>query len=277
MNDTEENGAAAPDGTVPDGTTLDGAAPGDASGDAVLAAPLPADGTLDRLLAFLDAGGPVVLILLACSVVALAIILVKLWQFHKVRLGERRRAPRAIALLREGRADEALAVLAGSPNPVAQVVARAIHGRQRRDLPESVVREEVWRSGNEVIESLRSHLGVLEVIGGIAPLLGLFGTVLGMIEAFRRLAEAGNQVDPSILSGGIWEALLTTAVGLAVAIPVVVLFNWFERRIDRVAQEMDSLVTQVFTQDLTPRRLQRPEQSREESNDSASLRLAGAE
>lgn len=257
MNETVESSATAP--------------------DAMPSAALPGDGALDRLLAFLDAGGPVVLILIACSVAALAIILAKLWQFRRVRLGDRRRAPRAIALLREGGADEALDLLAGSPNPVAQVVARAIHGRQRRDLPESVVREEVWRSGNEAIESLRSHLGTLEVIGGIAPLLGLFGTVLGMIEAFRRLSEAGNQVDPSMLSGGIWEALLTTAVGLAVAIPVVVLCNWFERRVDRVAQEMDSLVTQVFTQDLTPRRVPRPAQGPDGNDDSASLQLAGAE
>src|SRR3546814_3183218 len=79
------------------------------------------------------------------------------------------------------------------------------------------------RCGNEALEGLRGQLGALEVIGSVSPLLGLFGTVLGMIEAFRQLAEAGSQVSPAILSAGIWEALLTTAVGLAVAIPVVVL------------------------------------------------------
>ena len=226
-------------------------------------------GLTERLLAFLDAGGPVVLILLGCSVVALAIILVKFWQFSAARLGDRRRAPQAIALLRGGRSEEALALLSGARNPVAQVVARAIHGRQRRDLPEAVVREEVLRSGNEVLERLRAQLGALEVIGGVAPLLGLFGTVLGMIEAFRRLSEAGSQVDPAILSSGIWEALLTTAVGLAVAIPVVVLCNWFERRVERVAHEMENLVTQVFTPDLSV--------LPEDFHDSSSLRLAAAD
>jgi biopolymer transport protein ExbB len=245
-------------------------APLDAAADPGLLAGLVGDGQLlGRQLDFLDAGGPVVLILLACSVVALTIVLAKLWQFRALHVGERRRAPKAIALLRRGRADEALALLAGSPNPVAQVVARAIRGRQRRDLSESMVREEVLRSGNEAIAGLRAHLSALEVIGGVAPLLGLFGTVLGMIEAFRRLAEAGSQVDPSILSGGIWEALLTTAVGLAVAIPVVVLCNWFERRVERLAHEMDNLVTQVFTQDLTT--------MPDYAHDSASLRLASAE
>jgi len=225
---------------------------------------------LARALAFFEAGGPVVLILLGCSVVALTIVLVKLWQFRRLGAGGRL-VPRAIDLLRRGRAEEALSLLAAARGPVAQAVAHAIRGRQRRDLPEAVVREEVLRSGNEAIEGLRSHLGALEVIGSIAPLLGLFGTVLGMIEAFRRLSEAGSQVDPAILSGGIWEALLTTAVGLAVAIPVVVLCNWFERRVERVAHAMDNNVTQVFTQDLA----QLP--ASDLRHDSASLRLAGAE
>src|SRR3546814_3769692 len=104
---------------------------------------LDGGGMAEQFLAFVDAGGPVVVILLGCSVVALAIILMKFWQFYAARLGDRRRAPQAIALLRRGRADEALALLADSRNPVAQVVARAIRGRQRRDLLEAVVREEV--------------------------------------------------------------------------------------------------------------------------------------
>src|SRR3546814_16065003 len=121
----------------------------------------------------------------------------------------------AVVLLRRGRSEEALALLARSRNPVAQVVAQAIQGRQRRELPEAVVREEVLRSGNEAIEGLRTHLSALEMIGSVAPLLGLFGTVLGMIEAFRRLSDAGRQVATELRSGGIWEALLPNAVGLA--------------------------------------------------------------
>lgn len=226
-------------------------------------------GLIDRLLALLDAGGPVVVILLVCSVVAVTIVLLKFWQFHAARLGDRGRTAEAVVLLRRGRGEEALALLARSRNPVAQVVAQAIQGRQRRELPEAVVREEVLRSGNEAIEGLRTHLSALEMIGSVAPLLGLFGTVLGMIEAFRRLSEAGSQVDPAILSAGIWEALLTTAVGLAVAIPVVVLCNWFEGRVERLAHEMENLVTQVFTPDLSA--LPEP------SHDSASLRLAAAD
>ena len=227
----------------------------------------------DRFRDFLAAGGPVVWILLGCSVTALTIVLLKLWQFRAIRLGDAGQAHQAIALLRQGRTKAALACLGDRANPLNDMVALAIRGRGRADLPEAVVREELQRCAGDLLGRLRSHLPALEVIGSIAPLLGLFGTVLGMIEAFRKLAEAGNQVDPAILSGGIWEALLTTAVGLAVAIPVVVLCNWFERRVETLILEMESLVTQVFTCDLFQDVSLQPA----ERHDSASLRLATAE
>ena len=85
------------------------------------------------------------------------------------------------------------------------------------------------------------------MIASLSPLLGLLGTVLGMIEAFQQMEAAGSQVDPSILSGGIWQALLTTAVGLAVAIPVVIMHGFFERKCDRIAFLLDDALTRVFT------------------------------
>lgn len=206
--------------------------------------------TMGQLIELLQAGGPVVAILLVMSVVALAIIFVKLWQFHSVRLSQTPLAHRALMLWKAGRAAEALTLVANARNPVAQVLAQAMRGK-RRGLPEARVREEVVRYGGDVLETLRSWLRPLEVIASLAPLLGLFGTVLGMIEAFRQLEGAGNQVNPAILSGGIWEALLTTAVGLAIAIPVVAILNWLERRVERLAHEMDSIVTRVFTDDLS--------------------------
>ena len=99
---------------------------------------------------------------------------------------------------------------------------------------------------------LRSLLRPLELIATLSPLLGLLGTVLGMIEAFRQLEVAGNQVDPAILSGGIWQALLTTAVGLVVAIPVVLAHAWLERKVERCGHLMEDAVTQVFTRNLQP-------------------------
>lgn len=207
-------------------------------------------GLAEPALELLQAGGPVVIILIALSVAALAIVFVKLMQFRSYRLGDRHAAYEALRLWQAGQAAEAVACAHSSRHPVAQVLARAMRG-QRRGLPEAKVREEVVRHGGDVLAELRSWFRPLEVIAALAPLLGLFGTVLGMIAAFRELQAAGNQVNPAILSGGIWEALLTTAVGLAVAMPVVAVLNWLERKIDRLAHEMDSTVTRLFTEDLS--------------------------
>ncbi|MEX1033153.1 MAG: MotA/TolQ/ExbB proton channel family protein [Cellvibrionaceae bacterium] len=207
-------------------------------------------GWLDNALALLYAGGPVVVVLIAMSVIALAVVLVKLTQFQCARLWQRQPARQALDLWQQGKVEEALTVADASANPTAQALARAIRG-QRRQLPEVAVREEVLRYGSDALFQLRRGLRPLEVIGSLAPLLGLLGTVLGMIAAFQQLEAAGNTVNPAILSGGIWEALLTTAVGLCVAIPAVALLNWLERRVDHLAHEMDNLVTQVFTEDLS--------------------------
>jgi len=224
----------------------------------------------ERLTGFLGAGGPVVLILGVMSVFALTIVLVKLWQFRVQRIAERRSVDEALALYRGGHVDEALARAEAARSPAAQALARALRGI-RQGLPEANVREEVMRYGRAALEALRTGLRPLEVIGSLAPLLGLFGTVLGMIEAFRQLEAAGNQVNPAVLSGGIWEALLTTAVGLAVAIPVVALLNWLERRVERLAHRMDDAVTQVFTVSLETI----PEPAEDEATDEpARLRTA---
>ena len=209
-----------------------------------------ATGVSERAFDLIAAGGPVVAILFALSVLALAIVLIKLWQFRALQVGERRSSEEALRLWQEGRFSEAQALADDARSPVSQALARAIRG-QRRGLPESQVREEVLRYGGDVLAELRGWFRPLEVIASLAPLLGLFGTVLGMIEAFRQLEAAGSRVSPAILSGGIWEALLTTAVGLAVAIPVVAVLNWLERRVERLAQRMDSIVTRIFTEDLS--------------------------
>ncbi len=207
-------------------------------------------GRFEDLLTYLEAGGPVVMILIAMSVFAFAIVLLKLWQFQSTRIGERRQGLQAVALYRQGRIREALQSLQNARSPLSQVVSLAIQGQSRGDLAEQKVREEVMRHGSSLLEDLRVGFRPLEVIASLAPLLGLFGTVLGMIEAFRQLEQAGNQVNPAILSGGIWAALLTTAAGLAVAIPVVAILNWLERRVERTAHAMEDAITQVFTESL---------------------------
>jgi biopolymer transport protein ExbB len=92
----------------------------------------------------------------------------------------------------------------------------------------------------------RAGLRGLELASTIAPLLGLLGTVTGMIAAFQALQEAGSRADPALLAGGIWEALLTTAAGMAVAIPAQVALTWFDGVIDRQRHEMEDAATRIL-------------------------------
>lgn len=195
-------------------------------------------------------GGPVVGLLLLMSLLAMTIVLVKVWHLREVGRRDELKAEEGLRLLRAGQSSQAMDQLAHAPGPVSRIVRHTIQGR-RLAAPDALVREEIERIGGTILAEYRTWLRPLEVIATLAPLLGLFGTVLGMIEAFRQMEAAGNQVNPAVLSGGIWEALLTTAVGLAVAIPVVAALNWLERRIERTAQSMDDMATRVFTRDLT--------------------------
>lgn len=200
-------------------------------------------------------GGPVLMVLALLSVAAMTIVLVKLWQFARLRIGARQPVDQALTLWFRHQPREAIAVLAGQRQPGARLVHRAMTGLEAPGNDETLLREELTRFGLQLLERLRGGLRALEVIATLSPLLGLLGTVLGMIEAFRQLEQAGSQVDPSILSGGIWQALLTTAMGLSVAIPVVMLHAWLERKVDAHGHRMDDAVTRVFTRDLTLRPL----------------------
>jgi len=217
--------------------------------EATMMAELGKSFSFQEILSLIDAGGPVVILLTALSLAALTIVIVKLIQFRGARIGDGAAAQRAIHHYRRGNLGEAVALTESARNPICRLLLVAFRARAR-NLPDALIREELERQAAEVLESLRSWFRPLEVIASLAPLLGLFGTVLGMISAFQQLEQAGNRVNPAILSGGIWEALLTTAVGLAVAIPTVVALNWLERKVDRLAHDMNTTVTQVFTAEL---------------------------
>lgn len=195
-------------------------------------------------------GGPVLALLALFSIAALAIVVVKCYQFHRLGLNHRNNVDAALSLWRRAEHQRAIDSLAGSKQPAASLVRLAMYSMYPRVPDVATLREELERVALDMLDGLRSHLRALEVIATLSPLLGLFGTVLGMINAFQELESAGNQVDPGILSGGIWLALMTTAVGLAVAIPAVLAHNWLDRRVERHERLMESSVTQVFTSSL---------------------------
>lgn len=205
-----------------------------------------AEGSLGRLGAFLETGGPVVWILLAISIAALSILLMKLWQFFKLRPEHNEELPEALSTWRQGRHEEAWRMLR-TDRFSSEIVALAMRELATGNAQQATLREELERIALAKLNGLRAQLPALEVIGTLTPLLGLLGTVLGMIAAFRAMEVAGSQVDPSVLSGGIWQALLTTAMGLAIAIPVMAAYNWMDRKTQRVSEQINDAVTQVFT------------------------------
>lgn len=198
----------------------------------------------------LEKGGPVVAVLAAMSVMATAIVLLKLYQFAYMQIRSRRFVDSALDQVRAGRVDEALGELARVRNPIARALEVAVRGLREWDGRQREVREEVLRVGSQQLAALESYLRGLEAVANLSPLLGLLGTVLGMIRAFQRLEEAGSRVDPSVLSGGIWEALLTTAVGLAIAIPATAALNWLDSEVERFRRDMSDAVTRVYTSRL---------------------------
>ncbi len=200
----------------------------------------------EKIYDFLMVGGPVVWILMAMSVVALTIILIKLWQFSTLRPERQTGIADCLTYWRDGELTLAKKGL-DRQGTISSVAYIAMVGLCEDKVNVGLLKDELNRIAVKKLEQLRAYLRPLEVIATLSPLLGLLGTVLGMIGAFQQMELAGNQVDSSVLSGGIWQALLTTAVGLAVAIPVVAVLNGFERKIERVASTMNDVVTQVFT------------------------------
>lgn len=183
-------------------------------------------------------------VLLAVSVAALAIVMVKVWQFARERPERCPDVDAALGHWRGARWGEARESLNGE-HPVSAVVALSME-ELLNGIDDDMVRQEVDRLATVHLSRLRALLPALDGIGTLSPLLGLLGTVLGMIVAFQNMEAAGSLVDPSTLSSGIWQALLTTAVGLGVAIPAIAVHNWMERKVERVAMRMNDAVTQVL-------------------------------
>lgn len=178
----------------------------------------------DAITRALDLGGPVVLILAGLSVLALAVMVYKLWQFAAAGVGRHAALRDAVSAWDAGDRAIARAALGRSTSYLKPVIDMAMSGQRDAARLEAEAETRFAR--------LESGFRFLDTVAQTAPLLGLFGTVLGMISAFQALQAAGEQVDPSILAGGIWVALLTTAVGLAVAMPTALVLSWFEARME---------------------------------------------
>ena len=181
------------------------------------------------LRSIIETGGAVVAILLICSVLALTVALCKLWQFWRAGVGRHVVLREAVNLWDQRQIEPATETLNRSNSYLAPVIRTGfeVRGTAPADLAARLEAE-----AEAQFLKLERGFRFLDNVAQLAPLMGLFGTVLGMISAFQSLQDAGNQVDPSILAGGIWVALMTTAVGLAVAMPTSLVLSWFEQRMD---------------------------------------------
>jgi len=182
-----------------------------------------------------EKGGYLMYPIALCSILALGIFLERLWVFSRVRREVRDLAHRVEPLAAKGRLDEATTVCHQSETPMARIFLAALRAAGRsREQVKAVVEE----TGRREAAPLQRFLPLLATIATIAPLMGLLGTVLGMIRAFNVIAAQGMGT-PATLGGGISEALITTASGMTVAIPVILAHRYLSGRLEYLAMEME--------------------------------------
>jgi biopolymer transport protein ExbB len=176
-------------------------------------------------------GGPVMYPLLFGSVLMITIILERGYHFIRAKVN-RKFLETITASIEEGDLEKAECIARECRGPVAAIVETAI---RFRSYTQDVVENKISQRGDQELKRLSKNLHLLELIGKIAPMLGLLGTVIGMVEAFREVSAVKNLVDPSLLAGGIWEALITTVAGLFVGIPALVFYHLYINRVRATA------------------------------------------
>jgi biopolymer transport protein ExbB len=181
------------------------------------------------------AGGPVMWPILLCSVIAAAIILERLWTLQRKRVIPRELTDRVWKLVETRTLNDRHIEALGRNSPLGRVLAAGLTNRSRgREIMKEVIED----TGRHVVHELERFLNPLGTIAAITPLLGLLGTVTGMIQAFEAITSEGVG-DPRVLSGGIGEALITTAAGLIVAIPALIGYRYLRGLVDFLVVEME--------------------------------------
>ena len=186
------------------------------------------------MLELFERGGELMYPILGCSIFALAVIIERLIVLGATRIPSTAEISELLAAARSGDPAKASLLARQARTPVHRVL-QAI-SETRGD--EAAQEKAAGLAGDDVLRELNLRLPWLAILGSLVPLMGLLGTVVGMIRVFSRVAEAGDVSDITLLAGGIWEALLTTAFGLAVAIPILLAYHLLLGKVDRVAFAM---------------------------------------
>lgn len=193
------------------------------------------------MLEFLARGGVLMIPLGICSVVSLAIIIERALNLRAARILPPDVIQQARLLLAENQVGEAVILCRRQPSAIGRILLAAIsnYDKEKEEL-KAIVED----AGRQEVPTLDRYLGVLGTIAAISPLLGITGTVFGMIRVFATISEKGV-AHPSQLAGGIYEALITTAAGLVIAIPTLIFYNYFTARSDRLILELEKQAYRV--------------------------------
>ncbi|NNM53506.1 MAG: MotA/TolQ/ExbB proton channel family protein [Spirochaetales bacterium] len=189
-------------------------------------------------------GGPILWLILLLFVPIIAITIERLWFFKKIHGDEDKLFARVRAAIEKRHYDEALAICDTVEAPLAALVRT---GLEYRDRPQEVQTRMIEETAAREVPRLERAIGWVSTIAQISPLLGLLGTVSGIINAFGILGKFGNVTDPSVLAKGISEALLTTAAGIVVAVPAMVIYYFLAVRANREIQRLESRTGELST------------------------------
>lgn len=194
------------------------------------------------MLAILVAGGWLMVPIILCSVLGLAIVVERFWALRPQKVAPLGLLNSTVLLFQQGRIDPPMLLSLKENSPLGQVFAVALsHAHSEIHI----IRHAVEDVGRHVVHQLERYLNMLGTIAAISPLLGLLGTVFGMIKVFSTITLEGVG-NGNALAGGIAEALITTAAGLMVAIPAYIFYRYFERRVDEYAVELEQQAKQLI-------------------------------
>ena len=188
-------------------------------------------------------GRPITWLIFVLGLVSLIMIIERLLHFHRAQINVPEFMRGVINVLKRNNVVEAISICDDTPGPVAQVFKSAI---LRSEKGEKGMRQAIEEAGLTEIPRLEKSLKALAGIAYLSPLLGLLGTVVGMITLFQSMEQSGTFIDTRILAAGIWQALLSTAAGLTVAIPSHGFYNYFVGRLDNFIVDMEKASSEII-------------------------------
>ena len=195
---------------------------------------------------FVVKGGLMMIPIGLCSLAALTVIFERVISLRRAKVipGDLLKGLKSLLKEKPGDKPSALAYCREHESPIGRVLAAGI---KKIDGSADAVRKHIDDAGQREALKLRKHLRVLSVVASVAPLLGLLGTIFGMIRAFQTVAASGEALGKTeMLAGGIYEAMITTAAGLSVAIPVLICYHWFAAKVDRLVMDIDGLTVEFI-------------------------------